>query len=380
MKIIFNLGKRKKNNKSIKFFIIFFLLFNYLIIQKKKLKAIIEKIKIYFDNSSISGMKKIKTEVLLKGKKFIDKCINNQYIKRVYNCNNSRPIISVIIPIYNSEKTIYSAICSVQNQNYKNFEILLIDDFSNDDSSKIIISLQEEDKRIKIIRNKKNMGALYSRNIGALKSKGEYIFPLDNDDLFFLGDTLNFILKIAKENDFDVVGFRGIKIGNYKDNIDNMSDLYNYENYPSNMIVNQPQLSTWMININGVFQTHDVTIWCKCIKSKIYKDAVNKLGIKRYSLFVSWAEDTIMNFIIFNLAQSFKFIHKYGIIHLHNNSTASFSMGNDILLFGEIFLIDIIYDFTKNNSDKNYAVMGAYQIKKVFNITQFINNTNLFFF
>jgi hypothetical protein len=75
-----------------------------------------------------------------------------------------------------------------------------------------------------------------------------------------------------------------------------------------------------------------------------------------------------MNFIIFNLAQSFKFIHKYGIIHLHNNSTASFSMGNDILLFGEIFLIDIIYDFTKNNSDKNYAVMGAYQIKKVFNI------------
>ena len=68
-------------------------------------------------------------------------------------------------------------------------------------------------------------------------------------------------------------------------------------------------------------------------KKNLYKEATIKLGSKRYSMFVSWAEDTIMNFIIFNIAKSFLFIHKYGIIHLHNKSTASFTMRKDIILF-----------------------------------------------
>ena len=320
-----------------------------------------------------------KTLILLKGKKFIDKCLNNHNITKIYMID-VKPIISAIIPVYNSEKTIYSSVKSIQYQDYTDFEIILIDDFSNDNSSKIIERLQEKDKRIKILKNKRNMGSLYSRSIGLLVSRGKYIFPLDNDDLFFSDDIFNIILKIARQYNFDIVGFRALGIGNYENtNIEKMKDLYNYQLYPNKTIIYQPKLSTWMITVNGQYQPHDVTIWAKCIKSNIYRQAIFKLGIKRYSTFVSWGEDTITNFIIFSLAKSFIFVHIYGIIHLNNFSTASFSMPNKILLFGEIFFVDILYDFLKNNDDKNYAVMGVYHVKRMFKINKFFNSTNLIY-
>ena len=103
------------------------------------------------------------------------------------------------------------------------------------------------------------------------------------------------------------------------------------------------------------------------------------LGIKRYSFFVSWGEDAIANYVIFNIAQSFRFVHKYGIIHLNNKSTASFTKPAQIRLFGDIFFLDIIYDFSKYSSDKNYAALGALFYKKVYRITKFNNNTNLIY-
>ena len=139
------------------------------------------------------------------------------------------PIISTIIPVYNCNKTIYSAINSILNQNYTDFEIILIDDCSKDNSLKIIQDIQEKDKRIKVLKNKKNMGTLYSRSLGVLISKGEYIFPLDNDDFFFSDDIFSSILKIAQEYKFDIVGFRAISINDYNNiDIEKMKDLYDY--------------------------------------------------------------------------------------------------------------------------------------------------------
>ena len=158
-----------------------------------------------------------------------------------------------------------------------------------------------------------------------------------------------------------------------------MKDLYNYQYYMKNIIIYQPQLSTWMLNKYGQFLPHDVTIWAKCIKSKIYKDAIKMLGAKRYSFFVSWGEDAIINYIIFNIAQSFRFVHKYGIIHLNNKSTASFTKPVQCKLFGDIFFLDIIYDFSRYNYDKNYAALGALFYKKNYKITKFDNNTNLIY-
>ena len=87
----------------------------------------------------------------------------------------------------------------------------------------MVEKLKNEDPRIKIIINKKNMGILYSRSIGALLSKGNYIFPLDNDDMFLDIDVFKTISNIANESNIDIVEFKGIFQEYSKDNILNES-------------------------------------------------------------------------------------------------------------------------------------------------------------
>ena len=64
-------------------------------------------------------------------------------------------------------------------------DIVIVNDFSSDNTSKILVEIKKDDKRIRVINNKKNMGTLYTRCIGTLASNGRYIFPLDGDDMFF---------------------------------------------------------------------------------------------------------------------------------------------------------------------------------------------------
>ena len=92
-----------------------------------------------------------------------------------------KPLISIIIPIYNSEKLLSPCLDSVTNQTYNNLEIILINDGSTDHSSKIIKEYANKDHRIKIIEEK-NQGQSAARNQGLKIAKGEYISFIDSDD------------------------------------------------------------------------------------------------------------------------------------------------------------------------------------------------------
>ena len=101
--------------------------------------------------------------------------------------NNStlNPLVSIIIPLYNSENYVHKTIESILNQTYKNFELIIVDDASTDNSITIINSYIRDDKRIKLIQSSSNFGGpARPRNIGIRKSKGEYIAFCDNDDLW----------------------------------------------------------------------------------------------------------------------------------------------------------------------------------------------------
>ena len=286
----------------------------------------------------------------------------------------------MIIPAYNCEKAILYPIISIQNQNISNFEIILINDFSQDNTSEILKIFQKQDKRIKVINNKKNMGTLYSRCIATLMSNGEYIFALDNDDMIFGEDIFYYTYKIAKEYNYDIVGFKAVYAKNYSENIRNMKDLEKYK-FKNNLIIKQPELSTWIISFEGKFKPHDVTLWAKIIKSTIYIESINLLGKKRFSTYMSWAEDTSMNFIICYISQSYKFIHKYGILHLISPSTASLMQPINNKFFGSVFLLDITYDFSKNNENKIFSIYASLDIMKYFyKYKSIINKKNLSFF
>ncbi|MDD2391377.1 MAG: glycosyltransferase family 2 protein [Bacilli bacterium] len=93
-------------------------------------------------------------------------------------------LISIIIPVYNAERFLNETIESIQNQTYKNFEVIFVDDCSTDNSVKIIKKNMKDDKRIKLFKNPVNSGPAISRNFGVQKAKGEYLCFLDADDLW----------------------------------------------------------------------------------------------------------------------------------------------------------------------------------------------------
>ena len=93
-----------------------------------------------------------------------------------------RPLVSVIVPIYNSERFLSETIESILNQSYRNLEIILINDGSTDNSKQICKEYSTKDKRIVYIK-KENGGVVTARNDGITKATGEYILPVDSDDI-----------------------------------------------------------------------------------------------------------------------------------------------------------------------------------------------------
>ena len=94
--------------------------------------------------------------------------------------------VSVIMSVYNAEQTLVNSIESIINQTYKNLEILICDDFSTDDSLKILETYKSQDKRIQIIKNNENIGLTKSLNKLIKKATGKYIARHDADDISML--------------------------------------------------------------------------------------------------------------------------------------------------------------------------------------------------
>lgn len=112
-------------------------------------------------------------------------------------------LISIIIPVYNSEKYLVCCLESIINQTYQNIEIILIDDGSKDGSSKICDEYARKDKRIKVI-HKQNNGAAAARNTGLDNASGEYIAFVDSDDYIEL-NMYQEMMKINQQYDCDLV-------------------------------------------------------------------------------------------------------------------------------------------------------------------------------
>ena len=113
-----------------------------------------------------------------------------------------KPEVSIIIPTYNSEAYIAQAIESVLNQTYINFEIILVDDASDDSTLEIARSFC--DRRLKIISNKQNRGVSYGRNCGIKAARGNWIALLDSDD-WYAPERLEKLLFVAQKENADLV-------------------------------------------------------------------------------------------------------------------------------------------------------------------------------
>ena len=279
---------------------------------------------------------------------------------------NEYPNISVIIPLYNCESSIYMSILSVQKQNYKNYEIILVNDKSQDNTSNVVNDIMNKDNRIKLINNKKNMGILYSRSIGVLNSIGKYIYCLDNDDLFYDEHLFENILKISEEKDYDVIEFKSFYVNDYN-NLLKLSDIKDspFNDHPNNYSLTQPQLGIFPISKNKKYHSNDYHLWGKSIKTNIYKKAIQMLTEKYYLFYNCWTEDISMLFVIFNIAESFLFIGLYGIIHLDFKKSTTYTLHSSKKLMSELFLLDIIIKYIQNiEINKSYIIQKLNSILK----------------
>lgn len=116
---------------------------------------------------------------------------------------SDNPLISVIVPVFNSEQYLEDCITSVIRQSYKNLELLLIDDGSTDNSGEICDSFSSKDSRIRVI-HKKNGGVSSARNIGLDYAQGELISFLDSDDML-TDDCLQELYIVMLSHSADIV-------------------------------------------------------------------------------------------------------------------------------------------------------------------------------
>ena len=300
--------------------------------------------------------------------KYIKKLLLNYLNNTIeyYSFNNRNPNISIIIPLYNCQNTIIFSITSIQKQCFQNYEIILINDYSTDNTSSIVNELSKKDSRINIINNKKNMGILYSRSIGVLISIGKYILCLDNDDLFYDENLFGYIFTFAEIRNYDIVEFKSFYVKKYSSAL-KLSEIKDspFNRHPINYTLTQPDLGIFPISKNNKYSSNDFHIWGKSIKSSIYKKSLNMLTEKKYSFYNCWTEDISILFIIFNLAKSFIFLGIYGIIHLDYKQSTSYTLHESKKLMSDIFLLDIIIEYIQNIEVNKIYILQ--KLKKIFN-------------
>lgn len=152
--------------------------------------------------------------------------------------------VSVIVPVYNTEKYLKNCIDSLLKQNFEDYEIIVINDLSPGNTEEIIKSYN--DKKIVYIKNKTNKGIGYNRNLGIKKAKGEYVCFIDSDD-YVKEDFISKMYNYSKENNLDLCVCDYVNIDEEGNKLKefNLSDfcITNYEE--NNKILCEINLAPW---------------------------------------------------------------------------------------------------------------------------------------
>lgn len=187
-------------------------------------------------------------------------------------------LVSIVVPVYNSEKFIKETVETVRAQDYQNWELLLVNDCSTDNSKDEIKKYEKEDSRIRLIDLKENSGAAIARNTGMKEAKGKYIAFLDADDLW-KNTKLKKQIEFMQKNDYEFTytGYEfadenGNKLGKVvkvPEKINYKQALKNTTIFTSTVMFNVDKLGKELINMPNVRRGQDTATWWKVLKTGI---------------------------------------------------------------------------------------------------------------
>lgn len=201
-------------------------------------------------------------------------------------------LVSIIMPSWNTARFIRESIDSVRNQTYTNWELLIVDDCSTDNTDEIVASYSDE--RIRYFKNEKNSGAALTRNRAMREARGEWIAFLDSDDLW-APEKLERQLQFMKENNYVFSYHEYVKIDEESKPLNiyvsgpevvTKHKMYNY-GYPGCLTFMYSAKAMGLIQIKDIKKNNDYAILLKlCKKADCYllKENLAEYRIRKKSI------------------------------------------------------------------------------------------------
>jgi len=234
-----------------------------------------------------------------------------------------KTLISVIVPLYNYRKYIGYCIQSILNQTYSNFELIVVDDCSTDDSYKIAKKFEEKDERVKVIK--------LNKNEGIIRSKGEYIVTLDADDMM-TKNSLEIRLKAAIDHNVSFVYANAFFVENNislkecyssdKHRVHKSLDLYNI--HAQSVFIDRDIYKKYGLYDENLRSRSDREMWWRLFgkektkKAKISNYYLNKcVAYYRYHRYSMWRkrkrDRNLDNFVIKQAEKRYRIREQEGI-------------------------------------------------------------------
>ena len=263
-----------------------------------------------------------------------------------------KPIVSIILPVYNVAPYLRQSLDSIVNQTLKNIEIICVDDGSTDESGKILDEYQAKDSRFKVI-HKKNAGTGAARNDGLKLATGECIGFVDPDD-WILPNMYERLYSILKEKDLDIVMFTPDVFNDQTQKHEGF--LYfqnsNFPDFLDNKIFNKDDISPF---------SYPMCVWNKLYTKKLFDE--NNIDFAEGLDF----EDHKAIFKSLFTAKRIYFIREKLYVYRHSRKGSILS-DNDTRMFDHIKIYDIVENILREtgNFEKFHLDFLRYKIHNLF--------------
>lgn len=263
--------------------------------------------------------------------------------------NMEKPLVSIIVPVYNTEFYLERCIQSLLQQTYKNIEILLIDDGSTDGSSKLCDYFAEQYSHIHVV-HKENSGVSAARNKGLDIARGEFILFIDSDDTVS-SDYVDSFINVSFDADL-IIGV--------------INDVYIDEEGS----VYKQEVRKYSTNLYGTLREEYYSLLelLRVPVIKLYRKKIIDTYQLRFDETLSVAEDQAFNFSYYRNITSYlvepKCIYTY---YHHKGSNSLASSINEKTFEDEVFKLDLEYIFLKDYNVTNYNTVYIHQLLGVMN-------------
>ena len=227
----------------------------------------------------------------------------------------SLPLLSVIVPVFGTEKYLKRCLDSILNQSYKNLEVIVVDDCSPDNSAEIISEYCKRDSRVHVAKHEKNKGLFQARVTGSELATGEYIAFVDSDDHISI-DFYRELINCAEEGEFDIVAGNTVR----ENDAGGLSQLTLHKIcFGEHALYGEEVRNAFFSQDAACYAWH--TIWNKIYRKTLWDKCVPEYRLVTEHLIMT--EDIAFSSILFYNANSFTHVDSNSCYFYFANENAS---------------------------------------------------------